>query len=294
MSAPSRASGRDNQFSINAVRERGPRVENLDSLRLVVRIMKSPARNARPPNLHVIHSRDVGGPEIDALTESLRSLSSEVLVTVEEPKIYAGYGEHVNAAVSLFVAKALLEGFLKEIGAGAARTLRPALLAAYRKAKSTGSWLMSGRAVRDSQGEVEETVESMAARGAGDRIGRLRAPLEIVIDLPHGVLARFVLPSELDEVQFGQAVDEMNQALSFAIAAGQGRAGLLGDSSQSHDDVNSDSTHDGANQGRRASYIYDTRVQSWRDAHEMLLDEIRRRREARANPQHGAQDVEHD
>ncbi len=231
-------------------------------------------KHERSSDVHVIHSREAAGPEIDALTESLRSLSSEVHVSEEEPRIYAGCEWLLPGAVILYIGKGFIDGFLKELGANAASKLKPALISVFRKAKNTGSRWVSHKEARDAR----ESSDSKVELDSSGRIGRPRTPLEIVIDLPHGIRARFVLPSKLDEAQVGQALEELRLALSFAVGGDQLSPDLLGNSNDVPDDADRTGPHHLPAPGRTASYVYDARTQSWLDATQALLDEIRQKR----------------
>lgn len=129
-------------------------------------------------NLHrsTLFSRRSEGPEIEALATALKSVSPEVTVREEESGVRATWEWLLPAAVMVYIGKGLLDGFLKEIGAGAAKSLKTALVNAFRKGKSSGGKWMN---LEQMEGYLKE-VEAQG-RHAAVGPGRSEVPLWLVL-----------------------------------------------------------------------------------------------------------------
>ena len=225
------------------------------------------------PNIHVIYSPAAAGPEVELLAATLRSVSPEVSVREEEPGTYGAWEWLLPAAVMVYIGKGLLDGFLKEIGAGPARSLKTALVSAFRKGKSTGTKWSTVTDMQEYLKAVKAAEKSGMSLNTVATRGKSQVPLRISADLPHGIEARFVFPIDLDDEQVRQALDELVSVLPFAFARDQRRAELLTirdtDPYQAARLARSERQGHGI-LGRQATYVFEPEKLNWTDADEEL------------------------
>lgn len=240
-------------------------------------------------NIQIVHSPGGAGPEIDALAAALQSVSPEVSVREEEPGLYNAWEWLLPAAVMIYISKGFLDGFLKELGAGAAKSLKAALVNAFRGSKSSGGKWSTVEEMRDYLKKVEAAAESGETANSIDRCGKPVVPLRISVALPYGVEARFVLPADLDDSQVFQALGELESVLPIAFARDQRRDALLAIQHKDPDKAMRLALSDsrgGAVMYREATYVFNGNESNWIDADEALQKQVRQQLEARAEQDH--------
>ena len=228
----------------------------------------------------VVYSPAVAGPEVEHLAAALGSLSAEISRLEREPGTFGAWEWLLPAGVMVYLGKGLLDGFLKEIGAGPARLLKTTLADAFRKAKNSGGRWSTATDLKETLSSIETAAKSGSTSGAIQIKGRQQAPLRISAELPHGVEARFVFPADLNDAQVLAALDALAAALPSAFARDQRRAELL--EVHSADPMKASRLAGSEPQGhaalfREATYIFSADELKWTDADEEREKEQRQR-----------------
>lgn len=242
--------------------------------------MAPPTEKEGLTGIRIVHTPAGAGPEIDSLAAALKSISPQVSVRAEETGTYGAWEWLLPAAVMVYVGKGFIDGFLAEIGAGTARALESALLAAFRKGKGSGGRWMTLEQMREHLARVDAGGEGTSEINAIRRSGTEIVPLRISAELPNGIEARFVFPADLDEHQVRQALNELKSVLPLAFARDQRRAELLALQCENSDEAMQIALSDARGAAimyREATYVYDMTRHRWMDADEALQLEIRTR-----------------
>jgi len=197
-------------------------------------------------------------------------------------------------AISLF-GPDVLAGFLKEIGADAARSLKSGLIDAFSKARS--------KSIRWRRGsENKRLLKELRAAELDQRepqtsgIGRSAAPLSIELqiseskDLSLGVAkaitVRLVFPGDVTEEQFARSLDTINRAVSQAKETASSRVEL--DREIAALAMNDPAAAFALRVSERSTelshefvYVYRPTNEQWLDAHQETRKEARENIEAR-------------
>src|ERR1017187_982521 len=230
------------------------------------------------------------GTEVAELVMALRPLSANVSAEEKESGTWGAWQWMLPAAVMIYLGKGLIDGFLKEIGTAAAKSLREAIVAAFRRGKGTETRWANVHEMEAYLKDIEAAEQSGHDPATIRRPGLSCVPLSISCDLPYGIEARFVLPHELDEDQVRQALDELRAALPMALARDRQRAEAMPLYVENPAELSERISYLGdLHMGREATLVFDPALLTWIDADEAHRQEIRQSIENRRDQSGGGE-----
>lgn len=149
--------------------------------------------------VEIIYDPAVSKQHVYEVGKALKGLSSKVSIKAERPGPQGAWEWILPAAVMLYISKGLIDGFLKELGAGPARGLKKGLSNLFTKAKEPNlRW-----------GSLD--------RGGKEPIPAAIISFEFVLDDVR-TKAKFVLPAQLSEEQFLMALNKISEIMPVAFA----------------------------------------------------------------------------
>jgi len=119
---------------------------------------------------------------------------------------YAEWEWLIPASLIVLLAKPLLDGFLQELGAEGARTLKSALKKVFQKTREQNPRLLS-------TGDLE-LLANPEAKIDSSKLGRPTPVVALEFRFEAEGYSRFVFPYELDELDLERALNSLPDALT--------------------------------------------------------------------------------
>jgi hypothetical protein len=171
------------------------------------------------PQVIVTCRTDLPADLLDELRRNLSRFAEEVSIRrKEEPEYYGAAEWALPALLLIYVAKPLIDGFLEEIGAGGARSLKNTLTKLFKKLKekeNTHKWI--------PYSALKEYVERLENGEPPTEVpGRAGPPLSIELEIEEAEHVHysvyFCFPPGMNEDQFTKAIEHLPSEMLKAVS----------------------------------------------------------------------------
>ncbi len=173
--------------------------------------------------IKLVHNASIECNYLDELTPFLKRITPDIRITSEEPESYNAWEWFIPATLILLLGKPLLDGFLKELGAEGARTLKAALKNVFKKTKNQNPRVVTVEDLKTVKKQLRANSETKINT---DKVGRSAPVFTLEFCMEAEGSTKFVFPYELEDPELDRALDTLPQAVSEGTELIQVRAKL--------------------------------------------------------------------
>ena len=161
--------------------------------------------------IELVHDASLECDYLDEIIPILKRLTPDVRITSKEPTAYLAWEWLIPTSVIIVIGKPLLDGFLQELGAEGARTLRAALKNVFKKTKNQNRRLWTLEDLRTAKKQLRRDPRTSVDTS---NLGSPAQPFTLEFRLEARGYARFVFPYELEDPELDRALDTLPRAIS--------------------------------------------------------------------------------
>jgi len=187
----------------------------------------------KAPIIKIDHSASISRKDLKELCTEMANLSPNIELKRQESGSYGAWEWVIPAAVGIYLGKGLVDGFLKELGADAAKGLKKAIAKVFKKGKDANVRYLAMSDLENLLKQIKH-VSKDEFRKLVARSGVQGASMSITFELQETILfqetrectVKFVFPSQLDDATLLKSLDDIPSMLLRAKANALARVKL--------------------------------------------------------------------